>query len=131
MTNEEQMMICKAIARSCMWGQRGIGSVILDELQKQFPMERKWQEVHREHAKEAKREAVGVVKDEAELQFWLSRGYWLCNYEPGELSLFNPPPMNGLHMYVVGEMADQYGKLHDPHNYGVCQQRASHSGEER
>lgn len=125
MTNDEQVAICKAIARSCMWGQGGIGSVILDELQKRLPMGRPWQEVYREHQRQTEYEAVGIVKDEAEISYLLSRGYWLTNYSPGELAVFNPPPMNGLHKYITGELADRYGAIHDAWNFNVYKQRAA------
>ena len=108
-----------------MWGHGGIGSVIIDGLQKKFPTKPTWREVMDANSKTAKHEAVGVVKSEDELQRWLSQGYWLTNYEPGELSLFNPPPMNGLAMYVLGELAEKYAPRHDPWNYRVFQERES------
>lgn len=57
MTNEEQVEVCKAIALSCIWeGGGGVGTAILDELQKRLPMERPWRQVHDIHAQAALRE---------------------------------------------------------------------------
>lgn len=127
MTNDEQIAICKAIAKSCMWGQSGIASVILDEFERKLPMQ--WRGVYDAHAREAKREAVGVVTDEAEVHRLLRRGYWLTNYQPGEMSIFNPPPMNGLYMYLSAELAERYGPNYDSHNYAVWQSRAASNSE--
>lgn len=111
MTNNEQAAICKAIAVSCMWGNGGIGSVILDTLQRVLPMEQKWRTVFNENVRAAQQEAVGIITDEAELRRWTKLGYWLTNYEPDRVALFNPPPMNGLFMYVTRAVADKYKSL--------------------
>jgi hypothetical protein len=132
MTDDEQRTICMEIAKACMWGQEGIACVILEKLQAALPMAEPWEVVYRKNTREARYQAVGVIRDEAELRKWLSRGYWLCNYQPGQLSLNNPPPMNGLAMYVVGELAEEYGKRHDAWNYGIYErERAAHSAGEK
>lgn len=106
MTAEEQVAICKAIAVSCMWGQGGIASVILERMDSNGPAgPRGWTEVYREVQKPATRESLGVITERAELDRWLGRGYWLCNYDEDGCSLFNPPPMNGLSQYVSKELA--------------------------
>lgn len=108
MTAEEQVAICKAIAVSCMWGQGGIATVILERMDSKGPAApRGWMEVYLEVEKSAKRESVGVITDRAELDRWLSRGYWLCNYSEDGCALFNPPPMNGLSKYVSKELANE------------------------
>jgi hypothetical protein len=57
MTHEEQVEVCKAIALTHIWPQGGgIGTVILDELQKRFPMERPWRQVHDIHLQAALKE---------------------------------------------------------------------------
>ena len=108
MDDVERTTICKAIARSCMWGQGGIASIILDRLQEVLPTDPSWREMYREHEKAAKREAVGVIDDEDKLRFWLRRGYWLVNFDADGASLFNPPPMNGLYSYVSKDLAEKY-----------------------
>ena len=110
-----------------MWGHGGIGSVIVDTLQKRFPTDPSWQKVRATHEKAAKREEVGVVTDEKELRMYVQQGYDLCNYEPGQLSIHNPGRYGGgLHMYVVGELADKYGELYDAHNFRAVQYRKAH-----
>lgn len=128
MTSEEQIKICKVIAKACMWGHGSIAIVILGGLQEKMPTDPNWEAVYSDNVKTAAREAVGIVKDEAELLGWLSRGYWLTNYEPGELSLFNPRPMNGLAKYVVGDLADKYGRTHDQWNFDIYENQKSEVG---
>lgn len=121
MTDDEQKIICMEIAKSCMWGNGGIAAVIIEKLDQAIPMNTPWGVAYRAHGREARREAVGVIRDEAELVALLSRGYWLCNYQPGQMSLNSPPPTNGLARYVVGDLAEKYGKTHDAWNYGICE----------
>lgn len=90
-----------------MWGQGGIQSVILDELDEQMPMDRSWRDVSNENSKQAKMEHIGVITDDFELLDYLSRGYWLTNGD----SLFNPPPMNGLCKYVSPELYQRHTRL--------------------
>lgn len=108
MSDDERVAICKAIAASCMWGQGGIASVIIEELDKVLPTDPSWREVYAANSKAARRESVGVLTDEARLASYLSRGYHLCNYDEDGCSLFNPPPMNGLAMYVSKELAERH-----------------------
>lgn len=109
MTSDEQEQICRAIAVSCMWGQGGIASVILDRLDKNGPKhDASWREVYQSVAKDARRKEMGVIEDAGELQRYLSRGYWLVNFDEDGASLFNPPPMNGLAKYVSKELADKH-----------------------
>lgn len=108
MDEKEQIAICKAIAAACMWGQGGIASVILDRLDDEVEAPRKWREVYAENSKAARRESVGVLEDEERLRWYLGRGYWLTNYDEDGCSLFNPPPMNGLCMYVSKDLAEKY-----------------------
>ena len=111
MTNEEQEKICRAIAVSCMWGQGGIASVILEGLDKTGPKtDTSWREVYSSVAKDARRQSMGVITDAKELDGYLRRGYWLVNYDEDGCSLFNPPPMNGLAKYVSKELADKHKK---------------------
>ena len=104
MTAHEQIQICKVLAIACMWGQGGICSVILDDLDKKMPMDPSWQQTFADHRKEATREHIGVITDENELRGYLNRGYWLVNGD----SLFNPPPMNGLRKYVRKDLYDKF-----------------------
>lgn len=109
MTNEEQEQICRTIAVSCMWGQGGIASVILEGLDKSGPKsEMRWRDVYQTVAKDARRQSMGVITDAKELEGYLRRGYWLVNYDEDGCSLFNPPPMNGLAKYVSKELADNH-----------------------
>lgn len=114
MDEKEQIAICKAIAEACMWGQGGIASVIIDRLDKKVEAPRKWREVYVENSKAAQRESVGVLDDEDRLRIYLRQGYWLTNYNEDGCALFNPPPMNGLCMYVTKELAEKY-KRPDPY----------------
>lgn len=124
MNTDEQVLICKAIAKSCMWGHGGIGSVITDKLQKSLPTDPSWQEVYTHNEKQAKYEAVGVVKDEEEIESYLRLGYPLYNYSPGELQIHNKREYGGgLHKYILGDLANKYGELYDPHNFKVVQYR--------
>lgn len=123
MTRDEQILICKAIAKMAMWG-RGDGCLPQD-LDKILPMTPSWQETYAAHKREAEHEHAGVVKDEEEVRFWLARGYRLTNYSPGEMMLFNPPPMGGLSKYLVGELAEKYGPIYDAHNFAVYKHRAA------
>lgn len=109
MTDGEQEQICRAIAVSCMWGQGGIASVILDRLDDKGPaMPKRWREVYQSVAKDAQRRQMGVITDQQELDRYLSRGYHLTNHDEDGCSLFNPPPMNGLAKYVSKELADKH-----------------------
>lgn len=126
MTDDEQDTICKVIAASCMWGFGGIGSVILDKLQARLPQARDWRKVHEALQQSAKYEAVGVVKSEAEIDRYLKDGFTLCNYAPGELSIFYPRTLGGgLCKYIVGDLADKYGVMHDPWNFRAHKLRAA------
>jgi len=109
MTDEEQISICKQIAVTCMWGQGGIASVLLERLQEDGPAgPRPWPEVYRENAKAARRQYIGVITDEAELRRYLSRRYDICNHDEDGASLHHPPPMGGLAYYVSKELADKF-----------------------
>ena len=110
MTRDEQVKICYILAKISMFGHGWVGSTAIDDLQKHLPTDPSWQQVYGDNARQARYDAVGVVKDEKELMYWLSRGYWVTNYnaKDHELALFNPPPMNGLNKYVIGDLADKY-----------------------
>lgn len=108
MTEEEQIAACKAIAASCMWGNSGLASVIIERLDKAIPCDPTWRQVYDANAKAAKRESVGVLSDEKTLKWMLQRGYWLTNWNEDGCCLFNPPPMNGLSQYVSKELAEKY-----------------------
>lgn len=108
MTEDERVAVCKAITISCMWGHGGIGSVILDRLDKTMPHETSWRKLHDDNAKETRRDSVGVISDRDELERKLRRGFWLTNWDEDGCALFNPPPMNGLDMYVSKPLADAY-----------------------
>jgi hypothetical protein len=108
MTPEEQIKICNAITVSCMWGQGGISSVILERLQKFIPTDPSWESVARQHSRKAELDHIGIITDENELKSKMSRGYWLCNFENDVAALFNPPPMNGLCKYVEIKLAEKY-----------------------
>lgn len=125
MTDEEQDAICKAIAASCMWGHGGIGAVILDDLQERLPQARDWRAVHEAVKTSARHEAVGVADTELEIERLLTDGYALCNYQPGELAIFRPRKFGGgLHKYIIGDLADKYGKQHDEWNFRAHKLRA-------
>jgi hypothetical protein len=114
MTNEERDDICRAIAVSCMWGQGGIASVILEELQRRVPLpDKTWAEAYNSISKAAQRDSVGVVTEQSDLDWHLQRGYWLANFDADGCALFNPPPMNGLSRYVSKELADAYKAQQD------------------
>lgn len=121
MTAEEQAAVCRAIAIMCMWGQGGIASCIIEQLDKGAPMQPSWQAVFRGGAQKWKRELVGVITDEVDLTFWIGRGYRLCNYTPEGMDLHMPT--GGLHKYVSAELAAKYGPTHDSHNFRVYQAR--------
>lgn len=109
MTDDEQEQICRTIAVSCMWGQGGIASVILEGLDKSGPKTAKlWRDVYQSVAKDARRRSMGVITDAKELEGYLRRGYWLVNFNEDGCSLFNPPPMSGLAKYVSKELADNH-----------------------
>jgi len=108
MTEEERIEICKSIAIACMWGQGGIGSVILEAFDKRLPSEPTWHDLHNSIAEDARRESVGTIDDEEDLRWRLSRGYWLTNYDDRGCALFNPQPMNGLSKYVSKRLAEKY-----------------------
>jgi len=106
--SEERVTICKAIAVACMWGHGGIGSVIIESLDKKLPRDPTWKQLYDANIKEAKREAVGVITDETLLRSRLERGYHLTNWDEDGCSLFNPPPMNGLSAYVAKDLAEKF-----------------------
>lgn len=107
MTEDEQIQICKVLAVLSMWGHGWVGSTVTEHLDKGGPVgARSWQDVYRENMKPAQRASVGMVTDPEMLTYYLSRGYWLCNWDEEGCSLFNPPPMNGLYRYVSKELAD-------------------------
>ena len=127
MTKEEQIKICKAISASCMWGHGGIGSVIIEKLDKTVKCADKWADVFKSSKKQGEYDAVGVISNEDELRRKISDGYTIHNYKSGELSVFRPRIYGGgLHMYVLGELADKYGKIYDPHNFEVYEYRKKH-----
>jgi hypothetical protein len=108
MTRDEQDDVCRAIAVSCMWGQGGIASVILEELDRKSPLpEMSWTDAYKTVKSAATRSHMGVITEQAELDRYLSRGYWLANHDAEGCALFNPPPMNGLAKYVSKELAQQ------------------------
>lgn len=124
MTEDEQTKICKIITKACMWGHGGVGDVILEKLDKAFPMERSWLDVHKKNARTARHESVGVITTEEEIKHYLyNPDYMFCNYQPGELSIHGARG-GGLYKYVTGPLADKYGKLFDSWNYRVYQERA-------
>lgn len=110
MLPSERVAIVKALAASHMWGQDGVASVFLGRLDKALPSESSWGLLYSEHAKAAQRECMGVLDDEERLNNYLTRGYWLTNYDEDGCSLFNPPPMNGLATYVSKRLAEQHPK---------------------
>lgn len=117
MTNGEQVLVCKIIAKACMWGNGGLASVIIEELDKKLKQKENWSSVFKANKRISEYEATGVIKDEEELRSYLGRGYTLHNYKPGELALFFPGIGRGLAKYVVGELADKYGEIYDKHNF--------------
>jgi hypothetical protein len=124
MTTDEQILVCKAIAKSCMWGHSGIASVIVDKLQESLPTEPYWQQLYNQNEKQAKYEAVGVVKYEEEIDRYIHLGYLLCNYTPGELQFHIPRIYGGgLFKYILGDLADKYGEIYDPYNFKCVQHR--------
>ena len=108
MTEDERIQVVKALACSHMWGQDGVAGVFLEMLDKRLPAQPRWQLLYANHCQEAKREYVGVLDDDSRLTDYLRRGYWLTNHSDDGCSLFNPPPMNGLSMYVSKRLADKY-----------------------
>jgi hypothetical protein len=51
----------------------------------------------------------GFVADETMIEWYLSQGYYLCNYEPGRLSIHYPDRSGGgLCTYIVGNLAEKY-----------------------
>lgn len=125
MTPKNQKAVCMAIAKACMWGQGGIASVILDDLQQALPTEPSWHDVYRGNHRQAVRDVVGVITDESELLFYIQQGYRLTNYQPGEMSLHRPSPAGGLVKLVSAELAEKYGPVYDSWNYQVHQARRS------
>jgi hypothetical protein len=124
MTENEQIKVCKAIASACMWGQGGLAHVIIEKLEENVKCKDKWEDVFKENKKNAEYETTGIVKDEKELEYYLSQKYTLHNYQPGELALFYPWLGGGLAKYIVGDLADKYGEIYDSWNFRVYKERA-------
>lgn len=108
MTEDERLKIVKAVVLTGMWGHGWIVSSILENLDKTLPAEPSWRLLADTHSKHIQRESVGVLDDEQRLLDYRHRGYWLVNYNTDGCSLFNPPPMNGLAMYVSKRLAEKY-----------------------
>lgn len=111
MDEEVRIQIVKAMAIAGMWGNSGVMHVALDSMDKRIPFVPTWRDLYSQHAKEAKREEMGVIVAEEELICWLGRGYWLTNPDDDGCSLFNPSPMNGLAKYVSRDLADKYYRM--------------------
>lgn len=111
MTEEEQAEVCRVIAVSCMWGHGGIAHVIMEGLDRALPQPVPWGDLYQRNQKQVTRAHVGCITEESDLDYWLSRGYWLVNFDADGCSLFNPPPMNGLHKYVSKTLAEKYKHL--------------------
>jgi hypothetical protein len=90
-----------------MWGS-GLGTVIMDKLDKHLPAMPTWRDMYDSHEDDAEREAVGTIDDEEDLKFWLSRGYHLTNFDEKGCMLFCPPPRNGLYKFVSKRLADAH-----------------------
>lgn len=129
MESNAQRVICKEIIKACMWGHMGIASCIFENLDERLPREHSWQELARSLETEARHEAVGVVTTEEEVGEYLNSRYRLTNYSPGELKIFWNYRGGGLHKYIVGPLAEKYGKIHDPWNFGVYERRRALSDE--
>ena len=52
----------------------------------------------------------------------LMGGRWLCNYRPGYIAVFEPRG-GGSYGGIYGALADELGKIHDPHNFDVYEHR--------
>lgn len=76
-----------------------------------LPLTPTWKSLFNQHDKEARREAVGVVTEGAKLEKMLRQGYWLTNWDDDGCALFNPPPMNGLAMYVSKPLAEKHRRV--------------------
>lgn len=108
MTREEQITICKILARTCAWGSSAYAESVVKELQHSLPLPDGWLEVYQQHLQESIYEAVGVVKDEARVRWFMGEGYYFCNYKPGELQIHFPRHCGGgLSKYVLGDLADK------------------------
>lgn len=111
MTRDEQIAICKALEKACMWGYGGIKLNILDELDKKIQMAPSWRDTASEYSKEAQYEAVGTLKTDEEIQNKLRDGYRLCNPGIGELQVHRPERYGGgLAYYVTGRLADKWAR---------------------
>lgn len=109
MTEDERMKICEAIAVSCMWGHGGLGSCIVERLDKTLPEETSWKKMYDAHAKEFQRRSIPTVADEAELRYWLDLGYSLHNWDDQGCSLFRSRKSGGgLFKYVGRDLAETY-----------------------
>jgi RNase P/RNase MRP subunit p30 len=104
----EQEKICRAIAVTGMWGHGWVPDSLFRNFEEHgVEVERPWREVFNEVQKGAERQAVGVLDDEERLIRYLAEGYRLTNYGEDGYELFNPPPMNGLCMYVSKELSEK------------------------
>lgn len=130
-TKNEQIIICKILAKVSMWGHGWVGSTVTEELDKQLTCNLSWEDLYEKNKVGGEDEATGTITDEKELENYLHLRYQLCNYEPGRLDLFYPQPYGGLFKVIVGELAERYGKLYDPHNYEVYQYRAREAAEQK
>ena len=108
MTDAERLEVVRSIVIASMWGYGGVGQSVIEQLDKRLPAEPSWGSLQAEHSKAMRREHMGVLDDEEQLRWLMSRGYWLVNYDDDGCSLFNPPPMNGLYMYVSERLAEQF-----------------------
>lgn len=130
MDSNEQRIVCKAIIRACMWGYGGLADCVFERLDKRSPQEYSWIELARSLDKEVRYEAVGVLTTEDDIVYYLDHpDYRFTNYSPGELQIFWNHTGGGLHKYIIGPLAEKYGKIHDPWNFGVYERRRALSDE--
>lgn len=108
MTLEERRVICRELAILSMWGHGWIGSSLMERLDEHLPDDPTWSQLYSDLADQAQRGHIGTIGDEARLNEYLRRGYWLCNFDDKGCALFNPPPMNGLAKYVAKPLAEKY-----------------------
>ena len=66
------------------------------------------------------------VKTRADLRDWFLRGYFVCNYQPGRVTLMAPRG-GGSAGYIYGDSAEELGREHDAWNVEVFEKRRAES----
>ncbi len=125
MDKEDQIAICKAAYKAGFPGNTGMSMCFVDELQRVFPEFDDWRRVFDASQKDAELEKFGVLTTDEQIGGYIRSGHFLCNYEPGRLSVHYPSRAGGgLCTYITGQLAEKYGRQYDNWNFNVYRHRA-------